>query len=198
VGCVSPGPVAKKESEPPKGVPCQVVATWNHQVTFTADPAHNGVLAPGLSGRLYLFGRQVSFPMTSDGSLVVELYDETPPTVVATGGPPPQPRVGPDGQPLPLEVWRFDKDTLKRLLQRDVIGWGYTLFLPWGTYRPDIGQVRLKVRYEPPVGTALYSESTPLALMNPAPSGTASPVTAMQSTPQQASPVRQTSGVVAH
>jgi hypothetical protein len=160
VGCVGPDVAAKKASEPPKGIPCQVVATWNEQVNYTADPTHNGAMTPGLTGRLYLFGPAVDFPMAAEGTLVVELYDETPPTLVPAGGPPPRPRVGADGQPLPLEVWQFDKDTLKRLLQRDMVGWGYTLFLPWGTFRPDVNQVRLKVRYQPVDRTPLFVEST--------------------------------------
>src|SRR5262249_41445546 len=60
--------------------------------------------------------------------------------------------------------WRIDQDTLQRLLRRDMIGWGYTLFLPWGTYKPEITQVHLKVRYEPAHGTPVYSESSSMTL----------------------------------
>src|SRR5581483_612242 len=58
-----------------------------------------------------------------------------------------------------LEEWRIDSDTLKRLGKRDMLGWGYTLFLPWSTYRPDVGQVRMKLAYVPVKGTPIFSES---------------------------------------
>jgi hypothetical protein len=58
-----------------------------------------------------------------------------------------------------LERWTFDPLTLKRLLRKDIIGWGYTLFLPWSTYRPEIAVVRLKLCYQPKNGSPLYAES---------------------------------------
>src|SRR5262249_541613 len=36
---------------------------------------------------------------------------------------------------------------------------GYTLFLPWSRYSPDITKVRLKVRYQPPNGAPLFTEN---------------------------------------
>jgi hypothetical protein len=137
---------------PPVGVPCQVVATWDAEVRFAPDPVRGGMMAPGLAGRLYLFGPQIDFPMGADGSVVVDLFDATHP------GPLPA---------APLEEWRIDRETLLRLQRRDAIGWGYTLFLPWGTYRPDLGVVQLKVRYEPAKGTPLYAENAPLTLRAP-------------------------------
>ena len=66
--------------------------------------------------------------------------------------------------PAPLEEWRFDRETLQRLYKRDAVGGGYTLFLPWGTYKSEITQVRLRLRYEPTKGTPLYNESSTLVL----------------------------------
>jgi hypothetical protein len=127
---------------PPPGVPCQVVATWQNHVLFAADPVHNGAQTPGLAGRLYLFGPEIGFPMTGDGSLVVDVYDETK-----------------EGQSLMLEQWRLDPKTLAMLLRKDMVGWGYTLFLPWGRYRPDISRVRMKVRYDAPRAAPIFCES---------------------------------------
>jgi hypothetical protein len=157
-GCVTPpGPQKSADAAaPPKGTACQVVPIWNNQVAFIPDPTQRGAPAPGLAGRIYLFGQELGTPMTTDGTLVVELYDETP--------PPEQRRRAADGRPLPLEVWQFDKDTLKRLLCKDAFGWGYTVFLPWANYRPDIMQVRLRTCYTTPQGIPLYSEGDPLAL----------------------------------
>jgi hypothetical protein len=135
----------------PHGAVCQVVATWNHQVVFAPDPTHGGTPTPGLAGRLYLFGPEVSFPLVEEGSLIVDLFDDTKP---ATG----------DGQPLPLEEWRLDPSTLKRLVKRDMIGYGYTLFLPWGTYKPEINQIHLKVRFATAKGNSYYADSGRVSL----------------------------------
>ena len=143
-GCVSTGSFPVLCDAPPTGPVCQVVATWVNEVAFAADPIHGGAKNPGLAGRLYLFGEKVDFPKAGDGSLVIDLFDETSKTP----------------SPIPLEEWRFDKDTLKRLLRRDPIGWGYTLFLPWGTYKPEITKVHLKIRYEQAGAFPLYSESS--------------------------------------
>lgn len=136
----------------------QVVATWNPAVVFTPDPANNGVRTPGLVGRVYLFGPDLGYPLVGDGSLTVALFDDS--------------RTGPDGTPLQLEEWRIDKDTLHRLLKRDTIGMGYTLFLPWGTYKPEIVNVHFKVRYEPCKGAPIYLEDGPLTLTAPRMEGT--------------------------
>jgi hypothetical protein len=97
---------------------------------------------------MYLFGEGSDCPFTGDGSVVVDLYDRTHPS----GG----------NQTIPLEEWRIDRATLKRLLRRDAVGWGYTLFLPWGTYKPEIKEVELRLRYLPAKGSPLYAESSPL------------------------------------
>jgi hypothetical protein len=135
---------------PPTGTPYQTVATWCNEVHWRPDPVHNGVPSPGIDGRLYLFGPQVDFPLTAEGQVIVELYDATH---AAQGVP-----------PIFIERWHFDKETMKRLMHRDAIGWGYNVFLSWGTYRPDITQVELKVRFEPVKGTPLYAPSSTLAL----------------------------------
>ena len=147
-GCMAPGWGRCENEPPPPGIPCQVVATWEPKVRFASDPTHGGNLTPGLAGRVYLFGPEIGTPMTGDGSLVVDLFDETDP-----------------GHPgVLLEEWRLDPVTFQRLLRADIIGWGYTVFLPWGTYKPEINRVHLKVRYEPAKGTPLYAHSAPMTL----------------------------------
>jgi hypothetical protein len=146
-GCVSTGSFLHSGGCTPA---CQAVATWSNQVAFAADPTRGGVPAPGVAGRLYLFGPTIDFPQVGDGGALIDLYDES---AVAQGG-----------QAVHLERWNIDPDTLKRLLKRDAIGWGYTLFLPWGTYKPEITQVRLKVCYTPAKGTPLYAEGSTMTL----------------------------------
>jgi hypothetical protein len=158
-GCVNMTSLSTHDA-PPIGGAAQVVATWKREVIFTPDPAHNGTPIPGLAGRVYLFGETVDYPLAGDGALVVDLYLDS-----AKPGAPTTP---------PVEEWRFDPATLKRLSRRDAIGWGYTLFLPWGTYKPEIDHVHLKLRYEPPTGYPLYGDSGPLTLAH-ADSGSSAP-----------------------
>src|SRR2546430_4724237 len=113
VGCVHL-PKTGSDEPMPHGAVCQIVATWNHQVVFAPDPTHNGAPTPGLTGRLYLFGQEVSFPLVEEGSLIVDLFDDTKSADT-------KPAV--DGQPIPLEEWRLDPATLKRLAKKDMIGY---------------------------------------------------------------------------
>ncbi len=146
-GCVT---LDGRVQAPPTGIPAQAVSTWQPFVIFAADPVHEGKSTPGLAGRLYLFGPQADFPLAAPGRIEVRLYPD-----------PPKPGV-PDA---PLEVWQLDPETVKRKLQHDAIGWGYSLTLPWGTYRPDLTHVRLTVRFEPlGGGTPLYAQETHLTL----------------------------------
>jgi hypothetical protein len=172
-GCVTTGSTPTVSDAPPAGIPCQVVATWQPNVMYTPDPARGGISAPGLAGRLYLFGPEIDFPMGSDGSAVVDLYDMT----------------HDPSAPVMLERWNIDKETLKRLAKKDAIGWGYTLFLPWGSYRPDVSRVLLKVCYEPQKGTPLYAESSPVTLTNAGAAGpTGMPVAHLTAPPGAATP----------
>lgn len=148
-GCVTMDKVLPGlcQEKPPTGPVHQVVVTWNNEVMHAADPVHNGTLVPGIGGRLFLFGPQIDFPLAGDGTITVDLFDET-------AGP----------AQVPMERWIFDPDTLKRLIRKDMVGWGYTLFLRWSTYKPEVAVVRLKLCYQPKKGSPLYAESAPMTL----------------------------------
>jgi hypothetical protein len=154
---------------PPPGDAFQVIATWQNHVQFTPDPTRAGEPGPGLAGRLYLFGKQIDFPLTGKGQLVVDLFDES------------------SGEAVLQEEWRIDPITLDRLLRKDVLGWGYTLFLPWKNYRPDICKIRMRCRYEPDKGAPLFCE-TPVTLasengvMRPGQTPLTTPLTSQMST----------------
>lgn len=167
---------------PPTGAVYQVVATWNPEVVFAPDPVHGGRPTPGLAGRVYLFGPEIDFPLDGDGSLVVDLYNE--------GG----------DKPAMLEEWRIDHDTLHRLLRKDMIGWGYTVFLPWGTYRPDIQRVRLRACYHPAKGTPLFADNGAMTLHGSngpagAPVAANAPPTAAQLAAKAAAPAANPGGL---
>jgi len=148
-GCVDTELFLRRDAAPPPV--CQVVATWCADLAETSDPTNHGKPVRGIAGRVYLFGAEVSNPLVGNGAVIVDLFD-------VTSGP---------KSDLPLEEWRFDPDTLKRLQHRDTIGAGYSMFLPWGTYKPEIKRVQLRVRYEPVKGTPLYTESGNITIKNP-------------------------------
>jgi hypothetical protein len=143
-GCVNLASLVPDSDGPPTGAVCRVAPIWNPQVMFTPDPTRNGMPIPGVAGRLFLFGPQYGFPLSGEGSVVVDLFDPA--------------RADGKGTEIPLEEWRIDKDTLKRLQVRDDIGWGYTLFLPWSTYRPDLTRVEIRTRFDPVKGSPLYAD----------------------------------------
>lgn len=152
-GCVSTSSFLHWTEQKPYGEPCRVVAAWNPAVVSTPDPVHDGTPNPGLAGRIYLFGKEIGCPMLGNGSLYVALFDDS--------------KCGDGKSPAPLEEWRFDAATLKQLEHRDPVGWGYTVFLPWATYKPEITRVHLKVRYEPPHAFPIYASSAPMTLVDP-------------------------------
>jgi hypothetical protein len=127
---------------PPPGSPCQIVTTWQKRIAYAADPTRGGQMNPGLAGRLYLFGPHIDTPMTGQGALKVEMFDDTQGPATAK-----------------VEEWTLDSATVDRLLRRDIIGWGYTLFLPSGTWKPEMSKIRLRTCYQPKTGTPLYAES---------------------------------------
>jgi hypothetical protein len=152
-GCVETSSFLQWGEPKPYGEPCRVVAAWNPAVVYTPDPVHDGTPNPGIAGRIYLFGPEIGCPMLGNGSLSVLLFDDG--------------HCGPGKSTTPLEEWHFDTATLKRLEHRDPVGWGYTLFLPWGSYKPEITHIHLKVRYEPPHGFPIFAASAPMTLVDP-------------------------------
>lgn len=143
-GCETTGDLLPGGDVPPTGKVAQVSVAWHNQVVFAPDPVHDGQMTPGLAGRLYLFKPNMGYPLAGDGQVVVDLLDPS--------------QKGPDGGPVRLESWILKDYTLKTSLRKDTIGWGYDLLLPWGTYRPDLTQVVLKARYDPPQGVPIYSQ----------------------------------------
>jgi hypothetical protein len=140
VGCATTAEFfGKTEGEGP--AVGQVACSWQNAVRFVPDPTRNGAPNAGLAGRMYLFDPELTKPVEGDGSVAVFLFDETH-----------------GGEPVMLEAWVFDPQTLKRLMKKDPAGPGYTLFLPWEKYRPDISRVRLRVRYQPAKGSPQFTE----------------------------------------
>lgn len=129
-GCVTTNELVLKMFEKHDEEPvCQIFCMWQNSVQFAADPTRNGTPGPGLTGRLFLFGKALGYPLRSEGSLVVDLFDES------------------SGKPVHQEQWRIDPETLQLLASKDFVGMGYTLFLPWSRYKPETSKVRLRVAF---------------------------------------------------
>lgn len=128
----------------------QVHTLWDGRLMVVRDSVNNGAPLLGIAGRLYLFGEEVGFPLNCDGAVTVDLYDITPATT--------------HGKPKMLERWEIDKDTFKRLGRKDTIGWGYTLFLPWSTYRPEVARVQMQLRFVPEKGIPLFAPASQVSV----------------------------------
>ena len=94
-------------------------------------------------------GRRWTFPWRP-GTLTVELFNPA--------------ELGPEGGPKLIEKWIISPQDFHRLKRPDVFGTGYSLFLPWGTFRPDLTQIHLRVCFQQKTGAPLYANSGLLKL----------------------------------
>lgn len=135
----------------PKGAAAEIFVAWQNKVAQLPDPTRNGALIHGVVGQMFLFTSDFK-AAEGNGQLVVEMFDISRPD---------------SGEGTKLGLWTFDKDTLKRLATMDErFGKCYALFLPWPEYNPQVGRVRLKVRFDPERGYPLFAKETPLTLDN--------------------------------
>lgn len=144
----------KSEKAPvSKGPASSIAVAWQNRIDYLPDPTKDGNMVPGLAGQVFLFGPRMQSAM-ADGTVTVDLFDETPRPAGMQG--------------LPPERWQFRKDVLKNLRAEDErFGPHYGLFLPWLAYRPDVTRVRIKVRFDPEgqgQGFPLYAEETRVSL----------------------------------
>jgi hypothetical protein len=128
-----------------------IAVAWRNRIDHLPDPARDGAMGQGLAGQVFLFGPRDQ-PAPADGTLTVDLYDETP-----------RPAGFPANKP---ERWQFKKDVLRNLRSMDErFGPCYVVFLPWPAYRPDVTRVRIRVRFDPDQGGfPLYAEETKLTI----------------------------------
>src|SRR5262249_48925831 len=71
------------------------------------------------------------------------------------------------GEPVEIERWNIDKDNLKKMLQKDIFGWGYTLFLPTAACNPNVTQVHINVAFTPDNGPPIYCTPNAVRLVYP-------------------------------
>lgn len=152
----------------------QVHGAWKDQLVVTQDTVNAGKPLAGIAGRVYLFGPDLGFPQKGEGTLVVDLYDAT--------------NIPAGEKPKMLERWKFDPTSLDRLCRKDTIGWGYTVFLPWSTYRPDILQVQMRVAFHPKEGNVLYGPPAMIHLRRDEESATVENRQVLPQAPRQTPP----------
>lgn len=132
------------------GQAVRLTAAWDNKIIFAPDPTHGGEPVPGLVARLWVFGPDQSVPLDPDGEILVAMWDTAP----KSDG----------GQPVLLEVWHIDREHAKRFVRPDIIGNGYSVFLPSQKYHIDLKQVNVQVRYNGADGRNLVSATQLLTL----------------------------------
>jgi hypothetical protein len=133
----------EEEKKPAKNLEARIEATWESKLRYQADsPPTNCAVA----GRVRLFATD----QETAGEITIELYDHTQ-----------QPSVP---EPVLLQEWRIESDSLKHFLAEKTASPEYNFVLPWSTYKPEITQVRLEVKYEPKSGKMLSTKSDVLTL----------------------------------
>jgi hypothetical protein len=133
----------------------QVMALWENRIRTTQNSQAHGAPLMGLAGRIYLMnmdpGTQEHHAVDARGVILVTMHDLTQPS-------------GPGVEAPKLAEWRFDPHALRLLKRKDYVGDGYTLFLPWEEYRPDVKKVAVQVVYMPEKGSPYYGEPTQITL----------------------------------
>lgn len=131
----------------PTGTPLFVQTMWEQRVVAVPDVVNQGRPLQGLACRLYLF-ETYGVPIQTKGSLEVDCVE-----------------VKSDGSKVMLEKWEIDPLTMSRVFRKDSgIGWGYTVFLPWTTFRPDVRRLEMQVKFVPEKGMPLFSQPALITL----------------------------------
>jgi hypothetical protein len=122
-------------------------ATWEGKLHYMpgAPPTNCAV-----AGRVRLFAADENTPKAADGILTIMLLDSTS-------------RSG-DSEPLLIEEWRIDADSLQSFRNQNAAHPEYTFMLPWSTYKNEIEKMRLDVKYEPKSGRTLVKEGEVLTI----------------------------------
>jgi hypothetical protein len=131
----APTPKPPPPSTEKAGQATRVAPAWDNRVDLGADPLKGGAPQPCLKGRVYLFGQDEAYPLTVPGMFMIDLYDHTP-------------RNG-QVNPKQLDFWMFHPEALEKLVKEDRFGKGYSLYLPWKNYSPELKSVALLVRFVP-------------------------------------------------
>lgn len=128
----------------------RLTAAFSNKVIYAPDPTRGGDPVPGLLGRLYIFSTDEAVPIEAEGDLVVDVWDNSP----KING----------GKPKLMEVWHLDPTAFAKFRKRDIIGEGYSIFLPWSTYNIDVRQINVIVRFSGKDGRVLMTPPEALSV----------------------------------
>jgi hypothetical protein len=151
LGCLDKTFAKKEVAPPPLPAPHDTLVTiWSKKVVYAPDPWKGGAVTPGLVGRIFLIGPgdkpgAIGAPYLGDGSLIVDLWDNT--------------ERGVNTEPKMMVNVHFPPEVLINLAKKDVWGDGYSIWIPWEQYRPDIIQVYVNVGYTSAAGEKLFGQS---------------------------------------
>jgi hypothetical protein len=125
-------------------MPRDVSALWDPRLQTVPDNNHDGRPTPGLVCRLMTPDMHDNF-ICYEGDLMIKMFAEQP--------------GHPESSEL-IEWWALDKETLKKTATKDMIGWGYTLFLPSDKCRPPLKHVRMSITFIPAGTTTPIAKSS--------------------------------------
>lgn len=135
--------------------PARIAAAWSNVVQIGADTTKGGAPFPCLSCRVYIFGKDQTYPLNADGGhFIVRLYDATP-------------KENPADENKLLELWNIDSTKLPVLKKKDLFGEGYSLILPWSTYSPDVRKISVTVEYRYQSDLPALPTSVPASFVEP-------------------------------
>ena len=144
---------------PPRGDVRSVQVRWFPEIASAPDSTRGGAENKGIVGRLYLSGAiALKECYEAEGDVTVFLYNDSVPVEQGM-------------EQTPMEGWKIDRVTLQKLARKDVVGWGYTLFLPWSSYRPDVTRVHMKLQYDRPKGGSHCTRFRTRSALNPVEDG---------------------------
>lgn len=121
----------------------ELFTMWNNQIHVTQDTENGFRPLPGLAGRFLIFRKGSDQAADAAGEVLVMIHDMSKPA----------PGVAP---PL-LTHCRFDPIALKQLKRKQKDGDGYTLFIPWENYRPDLTTVQIQLIFYPKGGQPIHA-----------------------------------------
>lgn len=153
------------------GKPNEIGAIWQEGVDIQLDPNHGGMPVPGFAGRVFFMQTNAGKgpAVLVDGTLLIQLFEDKPY----------------QGMPTPLETWTILPEHLPMLVKKDLTGWGYSLWLPWHTFNPNIRRVKMTVQYQGKDGTRLTSEPMQIQIQDARRGGLPKPEVKVEHVPKK-------------
>ena len=146
-------PPGQQAVGPAPPAPVDVVDSVNLWVRPTAMNWDDQPGPDGVQVQVYFFRRddEHKLPLTVSGSVDMILYEGNVKRSEISSA-------------KPFHTWRFSPAQMKGFLARGMVGWCYTLTLPWGTNAPRADTVPLTARSTAPAGATLHAAPASISL----------------------------------